>query len=220
MKYVGLLLAMPPAILAMAFSATSFSAGTDSEGISKHDLQAKTQFCQDCHGPSGQGTGGGYLPMPRVAGQTPEYIEKQLLAFAESMRDKNSSVGMTATHSVRPAMRSLLAAHFSRLNPDPIGDGPRDLVVAGKTIYEEGVPEANVPACSGCHGPEARGKDAIPRLAGQLDSYTKRELADWRKLRGQDPLKVGEAAAMKQVAHNLSPSQIAALAAYLSHLKT
>lgn len=219
MKYVGLLLAMPPAMLAMVFATTSFAAGADTEAISKHDLQAKTQFCQDCHGPSGQGTPGGYLPIPRIAGQTPEYIERQLLAFAESMRDKNSSVGMTATHSVSPAMRSLLAAHFSSLNPDPIGDGPRDLVATGKTIYEEGVPEANVPACSGCHGPEARGKGAIPRLAGQLDSYTERELAGWSKLRGQNPLKVGEAAAMKHVAHNLSSSQIAALAAYLGYLK-
>lgn len=219
MKYIRLLLAMPPAMLAMAFSTTSFAAGADTEAISKHDLQAKTQFCQDCHGPSGQGTAGGYLPIPRIAGQTPEYIERQLLAFTESMRDKNSSVGMTATHSVSPAMRSLLAAHFSSLNPDPIGDGPRDLVATGKTIYEEGVPEANVPACSGCHGPEARGKGAIPRLAGQLDSYTERELADWSKLRGQNPLKVGEAAAMKHVAHNLSQSQIAALAAYLGDLK-
>lgn len=155
----------------------------------------------------------------RVSRDKHQYIERQLLGFAESMRDKNSSVGMAGTHSVSRTMRSLLAAHFSSLNPNPIGGGPRDLVATGKTIYEEGAPEANVPACSGCHGPEARGKGAIPRLAGQLDSYTERELANWRKLRGQNPLKVGEAAVMKHVAHNLSPSQIAALAAYLSYLK-
>ena len=220
MKYIGLLLAMPPAILAIAFSTKSFAAGTDTEAISKHDLQAKTQYCQDCHGLSGQGTSGGYLPIPRIAGQTPKYIEKQLLAFTESMRDKDSSVGITTAHTVSPAMRPLLATQFSNLNPEPIGDGPRDLVAAGKTIYEEGVPEANVPACSGCHGPEAKGKNEIPRLAGQLNSYTKKELADWSTKRGQNPLNEGVAAAMKQVAHSLSPSQIAALASYLSSLKT
>lgn len=117
-------------------------------------------------------------------------------------------------------MRPLLAAHFTSLNPDPIGDGPRDLVATGKTIYEEGVPEANVPACSGCHGPEAKGKNEIPRLAGQLNSYTEKELTDWSKQRGQNPLNEGAAAAMKQVAHSLSRSQIAAIASYLSYLKT
>jgi len=136
------------------------------------------------------------------------------------MRDKNSSVGMTTAHVVSPAMRPPLVAYFSNLNPEPIGDGPRDLVATGKTIYEEGVPEANVPACSGCHGPEAKGKNEIPRLAGQLNSYTEKELADWSKQRGQNPLNGGVAAAMKQVAHSLSQSQIAALASYLSYLKT
>jgi hypothetical protein len=47
---------MPPAILAIAFSTKSVAAGTDTEAISKHDLQGKTQYCQDCHGLSGQGT--------------------------------------------------------------------------------------------------------------------------------------------------------------------
>jgi cytochrome c553 len=219
MKYIGLLLAMPPAIVAIVFSTTGFAAGTDTKAISKHDLQAKTQYCQDCHGPSGQGTSGGYLPIPRIAGQTSKYIEKQLLAFTESMRDKNSSVGMTTAHSVSPAMRPLLAAHFSSLNPEPIGDGPRDLVTTGKTIYEEGVPEANVPACSGCHGPEAKGKKEIPRLAGQLNSYTEKELTDWSKERGQNPSNESVAAVMTPVAHSLSQPQIAAVAAYLSYLK-
>jgi cytochrome c553 len=220
MKYIGLLLAMPPAILAMAFSTKSFAAGTDTEAISNQDLQAKIQYCQDCHGMSGQGLSGGYLTIPRIAGQTPKYIEKQLLAFNEAMRDKNSAVGMTTAHALKPAMRPALAAYFSSLNPEPTGGGPRDLVDTGKKIYEEGVPEANVAACSGCHGPEAKGKNEIPRLAGQLNSYTEKELTDWSKLRGQNPLNEGAAAPMKQVAHSLSPSQIAALAAYLSYLKT
>jgi len=220
MKYIGLLLAMPPVILAIVFSTTSFAAGTDTGAFSTHDLQAKTQYCEDCHGLSGQGTSGGFLPIPRIAGQTPQYIEKQLLAFTDSMRDKNSSVGITTAHAVSPAMRPALAAHFSNLNPEPIADGPRDLVATGKTIYEEGVPEANVPACSGCHGPEAQGKNEMPRLAGQLNSYTEKELADWSKKRGQNPLNEGTAAAMAQVAHSLSQSQIAAIAAYLSYLKT
>jgi cytochrome c553 len=219
MKYIGPLLGATWAILAMAFAATSIATGTDSEAVSNQSLRAKIQYCQDCHGPSGQGTSGGYLPIPRIAGQTPKYIEKQLSAFAHSMRDNNSSMGITTAHAVSPAMRPLLAAHFSGLNPAPIGEGPIDLVATGKRIYQEGVPATNVPACSGCHGPEAKGKNEIPRLAGQLNSYTARELTQWSTRRGQNPLEEGAAAAMKPIAHSLSQAQIAALAAYLSSLK-
>lgn len=218
MKHIGLLLAMPPAILAIAFSTTSFAAGIDTVAISGQDLQAKIQYCQACHGLSGQGYKG-FLPMPRIAGQTTKYIDSQLLAFIKSKRDKNISVDMAKLHDVSPAMRFALAAHFSSLDPEPIGDGPSDLVATGKTIYAEGVPETNVAACSGCHGPEAKGKDEIPRLAGQLYSYTEKELTDWSKDRGQNPSNAGVAAAMTPVAHSLSPPQIAAVAAYLSYLK-
>ncbi len=213
------LAATPWALLALLLSTVSLTAGAEAKAISAADLRAKIQYCQDCHGPSGRGTVGGYLPIPRIAGQTPEYIERQLLAFAHSMRDKNSSLGITSAHSLSPAMRLLLAAHFSGLNPAPIGQGPRNLVATGRTIYEEGVPTDNIPACSGCHGPSAKGMNKIPRLAGQLDSYIVRELTNWSKVRGQNPLKAGASAPMKHIAHNLSAAQIAALAAYLSYLK-
>ena len=224
MKHIGLLLRMPPAFLAIALSMTSFAAGTDTAAISEQDLQAKIQYCQTCHGPSGQGYKG-FLPMPRLAGQTTQYIDSQLLAFIKSRRDKyvpgdkQLSVDIPKVHDLSPAMRSALAAHFTSLDPEPIGDGPKDLVATGRTIYAEGVPETNVAACSGCHGPEAKGKDEIPRLAGQLYSYTEKELTDWSKVRGQHPTKDGAAAAMTPVAHSLSAPQIAALAAYLSYLK-
>ena len=42
-------------------------------------LVAKLEYCKTCHGLSGQGYLG-YFPMPRLAGQQPEYIEAQLRA--------------------------------------------------------------------------------------------------------------------------------------------
>jgi cytochrome c553 len=91
------------------------------------------------------------------------------------------------------------------------------VVATGKTIYQEGLPDSNVPACSACHGPEAKGQDEIPRLAGQLFSYTVKELTNWRKERGQGSGS-DTSAIMVPTAHNLSQSQIAAVAAYLSYL--
>jgi cytochrome c553 len=52
-----------------------------------------------------------------------------------------------------PEMLTALATHFRGLDPKPLGGGPKELVAVGKKIYEEGVPEANVAACSSCHGP-------------------------------------------------------------------
>ena len=68
-------------------------------------------------------------------------------------------------------MHTALAADFSELNPKPLGGAPRDLMAAGKKIFDEGIAAANVPACSSCHGPDAKGNDVFPRLAGQLYPY-------------------------------------------------
>ena len=47
--------------------------------------QAKTDYCKTCHGLSGQGFRGSF-PMPRLAGQRPEYVKNQLQAFIERRR--------------------------------------------------------------------------------------------------------------------------------------
>ena len=37
-------------------------------------------------------------------------------------------------------MQTALAKHFYGLNPKPLGGAPKELVAAGKKIYEEGLP--------------------------------------------------------------------------------
>jgi cytochrome c553 len=122
-------------------------------------------------------------------------------------------------HALSPSMVSALAAHFSELDPRPFGGAPRDLAAKGKPIYEEGIPEANVPACSACHGPDAKGKDEIPRLAGQLYPYTLKALRNWGRERGQGGSRDDTSAIMAPTAHNLTQAQIAAVAAYVATLK-
>jgi cytochrome c553 len=146
------------------------------------------------------------------------YLENQLRNFVIHRRRNN--VMSVAVQAMGSAEMTALAAYFSDLNPQPVEGAPRDLVPAGKKIYEEGVPEADVPACLSCHGPEAKGSGAVPRLAGQLNDYVVRKLANWEKDRGQDPAVAGKTAAtMKSVAHNLIDTQIAAVAAYLNYLE-
>jgi cytochrome c553 len=213
MKLVSSRLALPAAIL-IAFSAAVHAQGKDT--VSPQELQAKIDYCKTCHGFSGQGYRGFY-PMPRLAGQQTEYIENQLHAFIE--RRRQNPVMFNVAHVLNPAMLKGLSAYFKGLDPKPLGGAPTELVAAGKKIFEEGVPNSDVPPCVACHGPQAKGDGAFPRLAGQLNDYIIRKLTNWDKERGQDPANPDTSAIMEPIAHNLTQQQIAAVAAYLSYLE-
>jgi cytochrome c553 len=216
MKVNSIRLALSTAILAIAFSAAGQAKDLDRADRSKGALPAKIEYCKTCHGLSGQGYRG-FFPIPRLAGQQTEYIENQLAAFIERRRENKYMYDVA--HVLSPATRAALAKHFRGLNAKPLGGAPRKLVAMGKKIYEEGVPETNVPACMACHGSEAKGQDAIPRLAGQLHDYFFNKLVNWNKERGQDPKHPDISAVMLPTSHNLTKSQIAEVAAYVSYLQ-
>jgi cytochrome c553 len=195
----------------------SAAAPADESGggaFSPHGLQAKLDYCKACHGLSGEGYRG-YFPMPRLAGQQPRYVENQLRAFIE--RRRTNPVMFNVARVLSPAMISALAEHFRGLNSRPVGGAPKEHMAPGKTIYDDGLAESNVPACTACHGPDAMGQGEIPRLAGQLFPYTVKVLTNWSKERGQGA--TDSSAIMVPTAHNLSQSQVAAIAAYLSDPK-
>jgi cytochrome c553 len=180
------------------------------------NVQAKISYCKDCHGVSAQGFNG-YYPIPRLAGQQPEYLQNQLRAFIEHRRTNN--IMFNVAHSLSPAMLNALAAHFASLHPPPIGGAPRQLVATGRKIFEDGMPEVNIAACAACHGPDATGSGQIPRLAGQLYPYVIKTLNNWGKERGQNPTEPDTSAIMSPVAHSLNKSQIEAVAAFVSSLR-
>jgi cytochrome c553 len=155
--------------------------------------------------------------MPRLAGQQPEYLENQLQAFID--RRRTNPVMFNVAHVLSPSMLKALAAHFRDLDPKPLGGAPKELVAEGRKIYQDGVPTADVPACASCHGPEAKGADAFPRLAGQLHDYVFRKLVNWSKERGQDKAKPDTSEIMAPIAHNLTEAEVKAVAAYLSYLQ-
>jgi cytochrome c553 len=184
---------------------------------SKQALQSKIEYCQTCHGVSAEGTRGS-VPIPRLAGQQVKYLENQLRNFILHRRVNN--VMSNAVQQMGSAEMTALAAYFYGLNPKPLGGAPRDLVDAGKKIYEEGIPETSVSACASCHGPEAKGEGVYPRLAGQINEYVVNKLVNWDRERGRDPaVPAKSASAMKSVTHNLTNAQIAAVASYLNYLE-
>ena len=203
-------------VLVFVGSGTSYAGSKAAPGLSKGDLQGKIEYCTYCHGASGHGYGAFYT-MPRLAGQTTEYFENQLQAYAE--RKRKNSIMYNVAHNLSPSMRTALASHFAELKAGNYNHGPSALAAEGKTIFQEGVPNDNVPACAACHGTEAQGFEQNPRLAGQLNSYLQKTLTNWNKERGHDADASDPASIMQPVARNLNKSQAAAVAAYLSSLK-
>ena len=86
---------------------------------------------------------------PKPLGGAPtEYLENQLRAFIEHRR--TNTVMINVARVLSPSMITGLTAHFRSLDPRPVGGGPRQSLAMGKQIFEEGLPESNVPACSAC----------------------------------------------------------------------
>jgi cytochrome c553 len=89
-----------------------------------------------------------------------------------------------------------------------------ELAAIGRTLYEEGNPEANIVSCVACHGPRAEGVGEIPRLGGLSYDYLKRRLEQW----GEGFHRTA-AAPMPRIASKLAPNEIEALASYLSFVE-
>jgi cytochrome c553 len=200
MKYTRLKIA----VVAMACFAVSAAAA--------HAESLAIRNCTWCHGGSAQG----YTPAPRLAGQRPQYIEKQLMNFSAHTRDNPFSklYMWGAAANLSPLAARNLAVYFSTIPPKAANDGDRELAAAGRAIYQEGIPDANIVACVACHGPNAQGVGEIPRLGGLAYTYLKRRLEQW----GQG-YHAAAGPPMPQIASKLSPKHIAALASYLSFMK-
>jgi cytochrome c553 len=184
--------------------------------ISKQVLQAKLAYCEECHGSSARGFHG-YYPIPRLAGQQIEYLQNQLRAFVERRRSNN--IMFHVSRVLSPEMVDALATDFHNLNPKPLGGAQKELSAKGREVYEAGIPKKNIPACSSCHGNDAKGNGPFPRLAGQLFDYISTKLTNWDRERGQDPGDPDSSATMQPIARSLTDAQIRAVAAYLSELE-
>ena len=178
-------------------------------GSGEKDAVAGTvQMCSSCHGPEGRSVSPTF---PRLAGQQNVYLVTQLKAFRDHTRaDPHAHTymwGMAARLS-DPTIDGLAAYYASET---PVTGTPGDAVViaAGKAIYEDGIPDHNVPACAGCHGDHAQGMDAFPRLAGQHSSYLEGQLAAFAS-----NARANET--MHDNSKNLTDNQIGQLSAFLA----
>ncbi|MCP4129348.1 MAG: cytochrome c4 [Gammaproteobacteria bacterium] len=172
--------------------------------------KAKSVTCLACHGPDGNSPN----PIwPKLAGQHPVYILKQLQAFKSGER-KNDLMSPMAMPLEEVDMENL-AAYFSS-QKQVAGTAATDKVRLGEKIYRSGNAENGVAPCMGCHGPSGMGNPAaqFPRISGQHAAYAEKALKDFRgKTRTNDTQKM-----MQGVTAKMSDAEIAAVAQYIQGL--
>lgn len=170
----------------------------------------KAQTCAACHGADGNSANPVW---PNLAGQSTEYLVKELSDFKSGAR-KNPTMTPMANPLSKEDMADVAAYFHSQ--KIKTGEANPDLVDAGKKMYRSGNPETGVPACMACHGPDGAGNPAAvyPALRGQHAEYTAKTLKEFRSgRRSNDPNKI-----MRIVAGKMSDKEIEAVADYIQGL--
>lgn len=170
-----------------------------------------TQTCASCHGPRGESVSPAF---PRLAAQRAEYLDAQLKAFRDRTRaDPMAQAYMWGMASqLDDATIRGLADYYSRQKAVHSAPTKAALAQAGRDIFEKGVPAAQVQACATCHGKDAQGTSAFPRLAGQHAEYIVKQLVLFKEQLREE----GTAPVMHGVSRGMSFEQMEAVAAYLA----
>lgn len=177
--------------------------------------QIAGQVCAACHGADGNAP----TPAnPKLAGQHPDYLYKQLVNFVpkqgakEAERANAIMAGMAA--GLSDADRRDLSAYYAKQPLKPSLARNKDLVTLGQNIWRGGIAEKQVPACAGCHGPAGAGIPAqYPRLGGQWADYTESQLTQFRAGTRRNN------AQMMTISARLSDTEIKAVSDYIAGLR-
>jgi cytochrome c553 len=173
--------------------------------------------CATCHGPDGNSIG---PANPKLAGQFPEYMTKQLMNFTPGKDNKpaerpNAVMGAFAVALSPEQMRDVSAFYASqKLIPEKARN--KSTIELGQKIFRAGIADKNVPACAGCHGPAGAGVPIqYPVLGGQYAEYIEAQLKAFRSgERANDPNRM-----MRTTASRLSDLEIKAVADYIAGLR-
>lgn len=200
---------MKPALFAVV--AAVFALGFPVLGKAENKTaELATRTCGLCHGPKGDSPSSAF---PKLAGQQAAYIDAQLKAFRSQTRgDPGAQAYMWAMASrLEDQTIADLAAYYAAQKPMAGTPGDPTLMAEGKRIYEQGVPEQKLTACVTCHGPDAKGQETIPRLAGQHAPYLVKQLAYFKSL-----LRANAPIMHSAIGEDMTLRQMEAVAAYVA----
>lgn len=189
--------------------------------------QQKAAVCMACHGPDGNSPAlpDPAPPWPKLAGQVPEYIVKQLNDFKAGRRS-NEQMSPQA-QMVADADVADIAAFFASQKVNRQEATQKQVLARGEQLFLKGKGRPQVvAACVGCHGFNGVGNRdwakvmskapviLAPAIGGQHANYLLKQLKAYRDgSRNNDPGKV-----MTDIAARLDESEMIAVAEYLSTL--
>ena len=173
--------------------------------------QSVTNVCAACHAIDGNSS---ITANPKLAGQHPEYLYKQLTNFKSGERANAVMSGMAGMLS--DADMHAVAEYFSKQTLN-LGQATKNGAGSlGEKIYRAGIQANSVPACASCHGPAGDGLPVkYPRLGGQHTEYVLNQLRQFRLgARANDEAKV-----MRTIAEKLTDQEMEAVADYIQGLR-
>jgi cytochrome c553 len=178
--------------------------------------QIAGQVCAACHAADGNSVA---AANPKIAGQVPEYLHKQLADFKGQSGKKpvrESAIMTPMVANLSDADMKNLAAFYSGQQVKPAAAADKDLAALGQKLWRGGNAATGVPPCAGCHGPAGAGIPAqFPRLSGQFAEYVAAQLRLFRDgARANDPNGM-----MRGVAARMTEREIRAVAEYAAGLR-
>lgn len=207
-----LAVARPPAAVVVGFLLIAVA-----PGVMVADAAAAAPAsppCEACHGAHGEGMEAAHVP--RIAGQSADYLQKQLDDYASGARD-NPIMGGFAKALSEPE-RARYAARYAAMKTPPAPAGGRNPLTParGHQLAYQGDETKRVQACNACHGPDGVGvPHAAPYLAGQSAEY----LASALKAFQQGTRKNDGGELMRSVAARLNDADIAAVSGYFAAVR-
>lgn len=198
-------------MLVLTGLAISVTASVWAEGGNAEAGKTKSATCAACHGADGNSVNPEW---PKLAGQHPSYIIKQLMNFKNDER-----VNAVMSPNAKPLSdedMADLAAYFSSQTAKP-GEADQSKVALGEQVYKGGNNASGVAACAACHGPVGAGNPAakFPAISGQHATYIKNQLYAFRK--GERANDAGKM--MRNIANKMTDAEIEAVAEYIAGLK-
>ena len=144
---------------------------------------------------------------PLIGGQPKLFVMYQLFFYREGRR--KSPEMNTVAKDMSDADLTALSDYVAGLPPPPPAGGPVD-----KARYRRGAELAKQRICGTCHNPDYSGREQMPRLAGQRETYLVKSFKDY-----QAGARVGTQAAMAEAVRGLDDAALADLAHYLAHFR-
>ena len=159
-------------ILGIGLALNAYAAGDATKG------KAAYAVCAACHGANGRGNKA--LNAPKIAGQEPWYLERQL---------NNFKAGVRGAHPKDPYGMQMRPMALTLANNQAVLDMAAFLSSMPVSISSESTVKVDATAgkasymiCQTCHGPKGGGNRALnsPKLTGLQDWYIVRQLKNFK----------------------------------------